>query len=220
MIAKFIPWFIFVVVFTGLYFLHDKYFVQVMTLAGKLVNQEIPKIEVDNVILQGYYPNGKLRFKLFGTKAKIDEREKITRIESVNLLIYDQEVEYLQEITILAERGSYIDAKPDYFQLDGNVECNLAVESDEDDMVTGVEDMKFIRKVFTHKLLYYPALNQFVSPSSFKIVDTKSNTVVTGKSFTYKGNEEIGEIHGPMKIVSREDTQLIMDEINKEFFDG
>lgn len=219
MIAKVTPWLILTVVMTGLYFLHDKYFVQVMTLAGKFVNQEIPKIEVDNVILQAYHPNGKLRFKLFGTKAQIDEKEKITRIEPVNLLIYDQEVEYLQEIAILAQRGSFVDSKPDYFQLDGNVECNLAVGDSEGDMVTSSEGIQFIRKVFTQKLLYYPALNQFVSPGSFKIVDTKSNTVVTGKSFTYRGNEQIGEINGPMRTVIGENAQLVLDEMNKEFFD-
>ena len=71
--TKFAPWLVLIFVLTGLYLLHDKYFVQVMTLAGKLVNQEIPNIEIDNVILQAYHPNGKLRFKLFGTKAQIDE---------------------------------------------------------------------------------------------------------------------------------------------------
>ena len=220
MIAKFTPWLLLIVIITGLYFLHDKYFVQVMTLAGKLVNQEIPNIEIDNVILQGYHPNGKLRFKLFGTKAQISEKEKITRIEPVNLLIYDQEVEYLQEIAVLAQRGSYIDAKPDYFELDGDVECNLAVRHDEEDHSEKVEEVKYIRKVFTQKLLYYPALNQFVSPSPFKIVDTKSRTVVTGQSFTYKGNEQLGEINGPMRTVFRESKQLVLDEMNKEFFDG
>ena len=219
MITKFAPWLVLIFVLTGLYFLHDKYFVQVMTLAGKLVNQEIPNIEIDNVILQAYHPNGKLRFKLFGTKAQIDEKEKITRIEPVNLLIYDRDVDYLQDIAILAQRGSYVDAKPDYFVLDGNVECNLAVGHDEEVIVKKVEEVQYIRKVFTQKLLYYPALNQFVSPGPFKIVDTKSSAVVTGKSFTYKGNEQLGEIQGPMRTVIRENAQLVLDEMNKEFFD-
>ena len=219
MIAKVTPWLIMTFVVIGLYLLHDKYFVQVMTLAGNLVNKEIPNIEVDNVILQAYHPNGKLRFKLFGTKAQIDEKEKITRIAPVNLLIYDQEVEYLQEIAILAQRGSYIDAKPDYFKLDGNVECNLAVGHDEHGLGKKVEDVRYIRKIFTQKLLYYPALNQFVSPGPFKIVDTKNSTVMTGQSFTYKGNEQLGEIYGPMRTVIRENPQLVLDEMNKEFFD-
>ena len=120
-----------------------------MTLAGKLVNQEVPNIEIDNVILQAYHPNGKLRFKLFGTKAQIDEKEKITRIEPVNLLIYDRDVDYLQDIAILAQRGSYVDAKPYYFILDGNVECNLAVGHDEEVILEKVEEVQYIRKVFT-----------------------------------------------------------------------
>ena len=219
MIVKLIPWFVITIVVIGLYLLHDKYFVQVMALAGNLVNKEIPKIEVDNVILQAYHPNGKLRFKLFGTKALIDEKEKTTRIEPVNLLIYDQEVEYLQEIAILAQKGSYIDAKPDYFKLAGNVECNLAVGYEENGIGKKVEEVRYIRKVFTQKLLYYPALNQFVSPGPFKIVDTKNNTVMTGQSFTYKGNEKLGEIHGPMRTVIGENPQLVLDQMNKEFFD-
>ena len=50
-------------------------------------------------------------------------------------------------------------------------------------------------------------------------MDTKSNTVVTGKSFTYRGNEQIGEINGPMRTVFGENAQLVLDEMNKEFFD-
>ena len=59
-------------------------------------------------------------------------------------------------------------------------------------------------------------MNQFVSPGSFKIGIQKSNTVVTGKSFTYRGNEQIGEINGPMRTVI-ENAQLVLDEMNMSF---
>lgn len=219
MINKSIYWVVLISIIVGLYFLHDRYFVQVLAMAGKLTNEQLPEIEVDNVTLQAFHPNGRLRFQLWGTKAQVNETEKITRMTHVNLVIYDREVEFKRDITILARHGSYIDAKPDYFELEGHVECNLAVEhAAEDTPQTNLEEVEHIRKVFTHKLRYYPALNKFVSPGQFKVVDTKSNSIVTGKSFTYKGNEEEGEINGPLQTVAYENPVVILDEINKEFF--
>lgn len=334
MISKAISWIIALAVILGLYYLYDRYFVQVLSIASNLSQEQLPEIEVQGMGIQSFYPDGKLRFNLWGKEARVNEKERVTRIKQVNLIIYDEEIEGQQNISILARNGSYVDAKPDYFQLEGDVHCNIRIdqkEIEELDTSTFNSDPKkpsdsaeelfikaekarvngqldaawktfaiienkypaskladnaisrlgmiaqkkgdfklaqqlfdrlfqeypdsdslnnlthneqvvsaslsskvyktnheknsasdpilpeLIRKLFTHKLRYYPALNKFVSPGSFKMVDPISKSTIRGKSLIYKGNEQIAEIEGH-RTVSNDEPDVIEIEM-KDFKD-
>ena len=198
----------------GLYWLYDTYFVRVLDLAKSLTTPVAPNISVEKVMIQSFNEKGMIRFKLFGKVATVLEKEKTTKITPVNLLIYDAEKNYQQEIAIFATEGVHFNTEPDYFQLTGNVECNLAVAEESD---KNFEKVQYIRKVFTHKLLYYPDLNKFVSPGKFKIVDTRDNSIVRGDSLVYYTEKGTGEIQGNFRAVFHEDPLLVLDEINVEF---
>ena len=217
MFKTLVKWAAFLLILFGLHKLYDRYFVRGFEISGGFTGSDDPSIKVEKVQIQSFNDKGMVRFRLFGSEARFLEKEGKVEVRPVNLLIYDDEIEYMQEIAILAREGYHYEAKPPFFELIGDVECNIAVATDVNNRLDSIQ---YIRKVFTSKLLYYPDLQKFVSPGKFKVIDTKNNSVITGDSFIYYGQRNSIEVQGNVESVFQEHPDLVLEELKRGFHEG
>ncbi len=189
-----------------LFWVYDRYFLQVWHQSKKSGDTEIPSARADKVLIRAFNKKGWVQVKLFGTTATVDAKLENTGIKPVHMILYDHEVQGQRKATILAQEGKYHKASPAYFELFGKVEGNILRGSSPG-----------IQKVFTHKLLFYPELNKFVSPGKFKIVDSANQSIISGDSLEYNIKEERGEVRGSFLLRHNEDPTSIQREMNQEF---
>lgn len=198
----------------SLFWIYDTYYLRVSEqIDAPLTNADLPNVTVSQIQLQSLNLDGSIKFRLFGKVAELNEKTRITKTVPINLIIYDDKEINKQQITILAREGYHHRTVPEYFELIGDVECNIAGEKDLEKKSNG---FNYLKKIFTEKLLYYPKLDKFISPGKVKIIDTNKNMVATGDSFTYYQKEEKGEIEGSVVIRLHEDPKVVLAEMNRE----
>jgi LPS export ABC transporter protein LptC len=189
-----------------LFWVYDRYFLQVWQQSTGANEVEIPSAQVDKVLIRSFNKKGWVQVKLFGAIATVDEKLENTLIKPVHMILYGSETQGERKATILAKEGTYHRSVPAYFELIGNVEGNLLTQTSSK-----------IQKLFTDKLLFYPELNKFVSPGKFKIVDEENLSIISGDSLEYNIKKEQGEIRGSFLIRQNETPAMIMREMNQEF---
>lgn len=193
----------------SLFWIYDHYFLKVFERSLDAVVENSPRIEVQKILVQSFNRKGLVKFEIYGARGEVREKEGITEVSPIHMIIYDDEIPFKRETTILAREGYHFRSQPPYFELVGGVELNTQGDQ------ASSKDESQLRKLFTEKLLYYPDLEKFVSPGSFKIIDTSTASIATGEHFEYHSREEKGEVKGGFELRTQLGEDVILQELNR-----
>jgi len=195
------------------FWIYDHYFVQAFHRDVEDAVEQLPKVEVEQILVQSYNQKGMLRFEIYGARGEVREKDGITEVSPIHMIIYDESIPFQRESTILAARGFHHKTHPPYFELVGKVELNTRPHFEKN------RKNQYLRKLFTEKLLYYPDLEKFLSPGSFKVIDMQNASIVTGKSLEYYAREERGEVREGFELRSHVDESSLLNELNQGLID-